>query len=265
MAKSYKITADDLEASVRQHKPQALGAFGSLKPKLGKLVAQKELSAFLGVAVEVRAEERFLLYAWKKGDAAYEMQVPRNGPAVPAESSKAEPPAEPDEHAAQAAAPESEVQTAALTPSRDPSPAAPNVLRDTPSRGIFAALEQLVGKDTLMMSFCKVNSHLQVTVSGFDETFQPICLTGSADELEAGLPSVLGGRGAALKAFTDQVEALKEADKALEEAKKEEAQAKRKKATKARDNAKAAKEKAEEKAEDPKPRETDVPNLFEAA
>lgn len=269
MAKHYKITADDLETSVKQHKPELLGAFETIKPKLNKLVTQKELSAFIGEPVEVRAEDTHLYYTWKKGEASYEMCVARRvettadqAPSTqPAELSNA------DSKATLSAPEEGAVSTGET---EVPAPAAtPNVIQDTLSRGIFAALELLVGKDTFMMSFCKTGGRLQVTVSGFDEAFQPICLTGTADELEAGLPGVLLDRAAAVNAFEAQVAALKKADKDLQDAKKEEATAKRQAANKARDKAKDTKEKSAEakrgkKKEEPHASDAEMPNLFAA-
>ena len=269
MAEHYKITADDLETSVKQHKPELLGAFETIKPKLNKLVTQKELSAFIGEPVEVRAEDTHLYYTWKKGEASYEMCVARRVETTSDQNSSTQP-AELSEHGSKATISVPEEEAVSTDETEAPAPAAtPNVIQDTLSRGIFAALEQLVGNDTLMMSFCKTGGRLQVTVSGFDETFQPICLTGTADELEAGLPGVLYDRAAAINTFEEQVAALKKADKELQDAKKEEATAKRQAANKAREKAKDAKEKSAEakggrKKEEPKASEAEMPNLFAA-
>ena len=126
--------------------------------------------------------------------------------------------------------------------------------------GLFTALSNLLGDSTLLMTVAPTGEAdgqpvLTVTVvpQGEEDTFSPVCLTGTVAELDTHFVSALTAKADAKKSLTEQIEALAAADKALEEAKKAEVAAKAKQ-TEAKNKATQKKE-AEEKAEEKKAEE----------
>lgn len=101
---------------------------------------------------------------------------------------------------------------------------------------MFAVLSKLLGDATLLMTVAHTGEasgkpSLTVTVVSEGESdLSPICLEGTAGELDTHFVSALSGRAGTKAGLEAQIEALKAADKALEAAKKAEVEAKNKQA-----------------------------------
>ena len=99
--------------------------------------------------------------------------------------------------------------------------------------GLFAALSALLGDTTLLLTVARTGEAdgepvLTVTVVPQSDLpgLTPVCLEGSAAELDAHLVAALTAKAESKGRIEEQIEALKAADKALEEAKKAETAAK---------------------------------------
>ena len=101
--------------------------------------------------------------------------------------------------------------------------------------GLFAVLAALLGDGTLLMTVAKTGEEdgaplLNVTVvpHGDAPGLGPVCLEGTAGELDTHIVTALTAKADGRRRIEAQIEALKAADKALEEAKKVEVTAKNK-------------------------------------
>lgn len=142
---------------------------------------------------------------------------------------------------------EQQAQASAPTPEGEPqAEPEPELSMPATSQGLFAALAELLGDSTLLMTVAHTGEEgkepvLTVTVvpQGDGESFSPVCLEGTVSEFDNGFVGALQNKVESRKTFQEQIEALKAADKELEEAKKQEVEVKRKQA----DNKKKAIEK----------------------
>ena len=253
-----RLSLGELQTLFEESYPQLVEPFALAKPKLEDGTGQQDLANLIGCEVALRQESGLYLYSWSgtKGNA-HEMRVPKAFDPQPVRANETQQQAQ-----VQASEPTSELEVPdPATEGTEPEPvqgAAPEVIERTeaPTGGMFAVLAELLGDATLLMTVAHTGEaegepRLTVTVVSEGESgLSPICLEGSATELDEHFVAALTSKVDAKAGLKAQIEALKAADKALEEAKKEEVAAKNKQAEAKKKS--AQKKEAETKAEESK-------------
>lgn len=226
------LTLESMLGRFRDRHPALVGPFEDLKPELERGEGAQPLANLIGCEVALETRGGLHVYGWRGQTGRFELQVPRpfdpepprrepeQPPAVPATGEET-PPGPPDEPKPPAAPP------AGAEPEPEPAPAE--------TSGLFAALAALLGDATLLLTVARTGEAdgeplLSVTVvpHGDAPGLAPVCLEGTAGELDGHFVAALTAKAEGRRRIEAQVEALKAADKALEEAKKAEVAAKAK-------------------------------------
>ncbi len=271
-ASPSQITLSAMHDLFAQKFPDLVGLFDQAKPDLEQGKGVQALANLINCEVDVQNGQGFSTYRWTGRSGPFEMRVPKpfdpqpqrltgtqqqaqvqsEGPKPPQE----DPQSAPESSAASEARddppelPEADAEGQTVTDQEEaaePEPAPPAAI----TQGLFTALAQLLGDGTLLMTVAKTGEEgkepvLTVTVvpQAEMESFTPVCLTGSATELDTHFVAALETKVESRKSLEQAVADLKTADKALEDAKKAEAESKRKQT--------ASKNKAAEKKTEPK-------------
>ena len=269
-ASPSQITLSGMRDLFAQKFPNLVGPFDQIKPDLEAGRGAQALANLITCEVKVRDEQGLSTYHWTGKSGPFEMKVPKPfdpAPQRPNETQQqaqgqSEEPSTP--HEAPRTAPESPETPEA----QDEPPEVPEADSDSqgvndekeaaepdsaaapvPAQGLFAALAELIGDSTLLMTVAKTGEVgkepvLTVTVvpQGETESFTPVCLTGTVSELDTHFVAALESKAESRKSLEQAVADLVAADKELEEAKKVETETKRKQA--------ASKKKAAEKKEE---------------
>jgi PRTRC genetic system protein E len=233
-AEPSQITFSAMRDLFAQKFPDRVRPFDQVKPELEAGKGAQALANLIGCEVEVRDEQGFSTYCWTGRSGPFEMKVPKpfdpapQRPSEPQQQRQVQEVVEETVELPVEAAPEQVEESPPAEPESAP-PAA------TITKGLFATLAVLLGESTLLMTVARTGEEgeepvLTVTVvpQGETECITPVCLTGSATELDAHFVAALESKAESRKRLEQAVADLKAADKELEEAKKEEVEAKRK-------------------------------------
>ena len=264
--KPKQLSLGELQTLFEQSYPQLVEPFKLARPRLEDGTGQQDLANLIGCEVTLRQESGLHIYSWSgtKGNA-HEMRVPKAFDPQPVRANEGQQQAQVQEPAA---TPELGVLDAATEPAEpalEPVQVeAPTVVArtQTSTGGMFSTLADLLGDATLLLTVARSGETkgkpllIVTVVSDGEGGLSPICLEGSAAELDEHFVAALTSKVEAKAGLKAQIEALKAADKALEEAKKEEvaaktkqAEAKKKSAQKKASEVKAGESKAAEEAE----------------
>ncbi len=285
-ASPSQITLSGMRDLFAQKFPDLIAPFDQAKPDLERGKGAQTLANLINCEVDVHNDQGFSTYRWTGRSGPFEMKVPKPFDPAPQHASETQQQAQvlSEEAETPHEAPQGAFESSVASEAGDDPPEVPvadsedqaatkEVAEPEPApaavaKGLFAALAALLGDSTLLMTVAKTDVQedeplLTVTVvPQGEEAFTPVCLTGSASELDTHFFSALESKAQSKKSLAEQVEALKAADKALEEAKKQEVAAKnkqteeKKKVTeKKAEQAKAEEQKSEEKAETGKQQE----------
>lgn len=265
--KPTQITFDKLTRKFEEHFPHLLEPLERAKPKLDRGEGAGDLANIISCEVKVEERATSYVYTWA-GQSGGKFECHILKPFSP--HSQRQPPA-----------PEAAFGTLELQPVSDDVRAAPDEASAIPQRadevqeveldtleekpaptpelettthtllpGIFSALAELTGENTLLMTLTKYEDELTVNVMPFgddkDASVSAVCLTGTPRELDEGFVEAIRVKVETKTSLAEQIEALKAADKALLDAKKAEADAKKAEATK-KTKATEDKKKEEEK------------------
>ena len=228
-----QLTLESMLARFRDKHPALVEPFERLRLELERGEGAQGLANLIGCEVEAETNRGLSVYRWQGHTGRFEMQVP--GPFDPqlqqqvqAEDVPASSPWNVGELADEPE-PRTDVEPPPEVAEAVPAP----VLATTP--GLFAALSALLGDTTLLMTVARTGEAdgeplLSVTVVPQADLpgLTPVCLEGSAAELDAHIVAALTAKAEGKQRIEVQIEALKAADKALEEAKKVEVTAKNK-------------------------------------
>ena len=261
--KPVQLTLTTMLAKFKEGFPSLVAPFEQIKPDLEKGTGAQVLANLIGCEVEVKAEQGLTVYSWAGRSDTFELGIPKPFEPRPQRPSETQQRAQVQEETPGAA--QTPVPQAEAPPQSDPAEL-PGLPATAP--GLFTALLGLLGDNTLLMTVAQTSKEseepvLTVTVvPQGEETFSPICLTGSVSELDVHFIAALTAKATSRESLAEQVEALKIADQALEEAKKQEVaaknkqtEAKKKSVQKKEEEAKAEEKKVEEKREAEKPQE----------
>lgn len=248
-----QLTLESMLAKFHDKHPALVEPFEQLKPALERGEGAQGLANLIGCEVEAETNGGLNVYRWQGHTGRFEMQVPRPFDPQLQQQAQVQTEAVPASSPRNVAEPANEPEVAGAAP----VPA----LATTP--GLFAALLGLLGDTTLLMTVAKTDEAdgeplLTVTVVPQADLpgLTPVCLEGSAAELDAHLVAALTAKAEGKGRIEAQIEALKVADRALEEAKKAEVAAKTKQTDAKK---KAVKDKAEEAKAQPDDPATEAP------
>lgn len=222
------LTLESMLERFRDKHPALVGPFENLRPALERGEGTQPLANLISCEVVLETRGGLHVYGWQGQTGRFELHVPKPFEPQPQRQEQAQD--------APAVAPEPEPEPANEPPPTLPATAEP-VPEPTPvgTPGLFAALAALLGDGTLLMTVAKTGKAgdaplLSVTVvpQGDAPGLVPVCLEGTADELDAHFVSALSAKAESRRRIEEQIEALKAADKRLEEAKKAEVAAKNK-------------------------------------
>ena len=253
-ASPSQITLSGMRDLFAQKFPNLVGPFDQIKPDLEAGRGAQALANLITCEVKVRDEQGLSTYHWTGKSGPFEMKVPKpfdpqpQHPSEPqqqaqVQSEEPEPPQDAFQSAPESSSaseaqddppelPEADSEDQAATEEvAEPEPAPPAA----PTQGLFAALAQLLGDSTLLMTVAKTGEEgkepvLTVTVvpQAETESFTPVCLTGSVTELDTHFVPALESKVVSRKSLEQAVAELNAADKELEKVKKEETEVKRK-------------------------------------
>ena len=255
-ASPSQITLSGMRDLFAQKFPDLVEPFDQLKSDLEGGKGAQALGDLIKCEVGVHTDQGFSTYRWTGKNGPFELKVPKPfepQPHRPSETQqqaqvRSEEPEPPHE------APQSVPESSMASETQDDTPEVPEadsedqaateeVAEPEPApataitQGLFAALAQLLGDSTLLMTVARTGEEgkepvLTVTVvpQGETESVTPICLTGRVAELDAHFVTALESKAESRERLEQAVADLKAADKELEEAKKAEAETKRKQA-----------------------------------
>ena len=256
-----QLSLGELQTLFEQSYPQLVEPFKLARPRLEDGTGQQDLANLIGCEVTLRQERGLHIYSWSgtKGNA-HEMRVPKAFDLQPVRANEAQQQAQVQEPAATPELGVLEAATEPVEPALEPvqveAPTGGVARTQTNTGGMFSTLADLLGDATLLMTVSRSGETqgkpllIVTVVSDGEGDLSPICLEGSAAELDRHFVSALTSKVEAKAGLKAQIEALKAADKALEEAKKEEVAAKAKQAETKKKS--AQKKEAEVKAEESK-------------
>ena len=220
-----QLTLESMLAKFRDKHPALVEPFERLKLELERGEGAQPLANLIGCEVALETRGGLHVYGWQGQTGHFELHVPRPFEPQPQQQGAQEPPAVVPE-SVPADEPESPP-----SPSAEPEPGPAQAV--TP--GLFAVLAALLGDGTLLMTVARTGEEggaplLNVTVvpHGDAPGLEPVCLEGTAGELDTHIVTALTAKADGRRRIEAQIEALKAADKALEEAKKVEVAAKNK-------------------------------------
>ena len=228
-----QLTLESMLARFRDKHPALVEPFERLRLELERGEGAQGLANLIGCEVEAETSGSLNIYRWRGHSGQFEMQVP--GPFDPQQQAQVQTeavPASSPRNVAEAAD-ELEPRADVVEPPEVAEAVPAPVLATTP--GLFAALSALLGDTTLLLAVARTGEAdgeplLTVTVVPQADLpgLTPVCLEGSAAELDAHFVAALTAKAECKRRIEAQIEALEAADKALEEVKKAETAAKTK-------------------------------------
>lgn len=200
--KPISLTLESMLAKFKESFPNLVAPFEKIRPDLERGEGAQALANLIGCEVEAQDEQGLNLYRWEGKSGVFEMRVPK--PFDPhsqrhVETQQQMQGEEPTVHTPHETSPEAPETSDAheLQDDTHQRPEADATSEAVPEEskpvgkvptGMFSAMAGLIGESTLLMTLCKHEDDLTVTVTPFGDdketSVQSVALTGTAAELD---------------------------------------------------------------------------------